>query len=417
MADEPSWDEIFSSQPAPTGAQGRAAQPAPPLTRRELRERDQAAPGGARPPRRTDDNGLPPRRPKRRRLTWLWVLLAVLVLVVGGGTVTWFSFQPQIRHVLGWENADDYTGTGTTKVVVTIQNGQIGSDVAQTLHKAGVTKTADAFYRLLLTKPGVSFQPGSYALKKEMSAKSALAALQDPKNKVVTRIVVPEGFTVKQIIARLAALSEATGISQAQLESASADYKSYGLPPEAPSLEGYLFPATYDLNPGIDAHGIFQMMVTKMFSVLDAEGVAPADRHKVLTLAGLTQKEGGNTADFYKVARVWDNRLAQGMNLQSDATVAYGAGSSSIETTPAQRADKSNPYNTYANPGLPIGPISNPGQAAIDATLHPADGSWLFFVVVNCSTGETAFSDTQAQQNAASQQLIQWLKSHPGGCD
>ena len=159
------------------------------------------------------------------------------------------------------------------------------------------------------------------------------------------------------------------------------------------------------------------MMVNEMFKRLDADGVAVADRHHVLTLAALTQKEGGSTADFLKVARVWDNRIDRGMNLQSDATVAYGAGSTSIETTPAQRADKSNKYNTYANPGLPIGPISNPGDAAIKATLNPAQGTWLYFVVVNCSTGETAFSDTLAQQNAANAQLGAWLKAHPGGCD
>ncbi|MEO7123486.1 MAG: endolytic transglycosylase MltG, partial [Lacisediminihabitans sp.] len=160
--------------------------------------------------------------------------------------------------------------------------------------------------------------------------------------------------------------------------------------------------------------GIFQVMVDAMFKHLDADGVAPADRHRVLTLAALTQKEGGSDADFYKVARVWDNRIAQGMNLQSDATVSYGIGGTTISTTNAERADKSNPYNTYANPGLPIGPISNPGQVAIDATLHPAQGPWLFFVLVNGETGETAFSTTLAEHNVAVKQWQTWLRAHPG---
>ncbi|MDQ1597997.1 MAG: hypothetical protein QOI70_1421 [Microbacteriaceae bacterium] len=365
-----------------------------------------------------DDRGLPPNRRRRRRLTWLWVLLAIIVVLGGAATAVWVNFQPQIKQVLGIAAPIDYTGSGTGKVVVTITNGQTGADVAKTLAADGVTKTSAAFYKLLLTKnPPVTFHPGSYQLAKHMSAKDALAKLLDPKSKVSTRVTIPEGTTVKGIIQILAKVSQSTGVSQAQLEAAAADYKSYGLPAEAPSLEGYLFPATYSLDPGLTAHQILQTFVTEMFKQLDAAGVAPADRHRVLTLAALTQKEGGSTADFLKVARVWDNRLAQGMHLQSDATVSYGAGSTSINTTAAQRADASNPYNTYANPGLPIGPISNPGAAAINATLHPADGSWLYFVVVNCSTGQTAFSDTFAQQQAATAQLAAWLKANPGGCN
>ncbi|HAM26245.1 MAG TPA: endolytic transglycosylase MltG [Microbacteriaceae bacterium] len=423
MADEPSWDDIFSSQPRPTGESSDEA----PRSRREAREstgrratrttddapvRHERAKRGDRGDR-VDEHGLPPRR--KRKLTWLWVLLGILVLLGGGAAAVFFTFEPQIRHVLGWEEPIDYTGAGTGKVVVTITNGQIGSDVAKTLAGDGVTKTYTAFYKLLLRQnPPVEFHPGSYQLKKEMSAKSALAALADPKNKVSTQVVLPEGITVKGVINRLADLSESTGVSRAQLEAAAADYKSFGLPAEAPSLEGYLFPATYSLDPGQTAHAMLQTFVSTMFQHLDADGVVPADRHKILTLASITQKEGGSSADFLKVARVWDNRIAAGMPLQSDATVSYGSGGTTISTTNAQRADKSNPYNTYANPGLPIGPICNPGDAAIKATLHPADGTWLFFVLVNGETGETVFSTTLAEHNAAVKQWQAWLRAHPG---
>jgi UPF0755 protein len=422
VADEPSWDDIFSSQRPPADRDGERA----PRSRREAREsagrRATRTSDPFQPPTRhersahpgrVDEHGLPPRR--KRRLTWLWVLLSILVLLGGGATAAFFTFETQIRHVLGWEAPIDYTGTGTGKVVVTITNGQIGSDVAKTLAAAGVTKTSAAFYKLLLTQnPQVEFHPGSYQLKKGMSAKSALAALLDPKNKVSTQVVLPEGITVKGVITRLANLSDSTGVSRAQLEAAAADYKSYGLPAEAPGLEGYLFPATYTIEPGQTAHDIFQTFVTETFKRLDADGVAPADRHKILTLAALTQKEGGNSADFLKVARVWDNRLAAGMHLQSDASVSYGVGGTTISTTDAQRADKSNPYNTYANPGPPIGPISNPGDAAIKATLNPAVGTWLYFVLVNGETGETVFSTTLAEHNAAVKQWQAWLHAHPG---
>ena len=414
MADEPSWDEIFSSQPPPTGAGVPSAATPAPQSRREARERS----NGKILSERVDEHGLVPRKKPRRSLAWLWVLFSIVVVLGAASAAVWFNFQPQIEKVLGIEAPNDYTGGGTGKVVVTIENNQIGGDVAKTLAAQGVTRSSTAFYKLLLVQdPQVTFHPGSYQLKNHMSAKAALAALMDPVNRVSTRLSVPEGTTVKGIIARLGKLSESTGVSQAQLEAAAADYKSFGLPAEAPSLEGYLFPATYTIEPGKSAKQILQAFVIEMFKRLDAAGVAPADRHRVLTLAALTQKEGGPAADFPKVARVWENRIAKGMKLQSDATVAYGAGLTSINTTSAQRADTGNPYNTYANPGLPVGPISNPGDQAISATLKPTAGNWLYFVVVNCSTGETAFSDTFAQQQAATAQLGAWLKANPGGCD
>jgi len=414
VADEPSWDEIFSSQPPPTGAGVPSAATPAPQSRREARERS----NGKILSERVDEHGLVPRKKPRRSLAWLWVLLSIVVVLGAASAAVWFNFQPQIEKVLGIEAPNDYTGGGTGKVVVTIENNQIGGDVAKTLAAQGVTRSSAAFYKLLLVQdPQVTFHPGSYQLKNHMSAKAALAALMDPVNRVSTRLSVPEGTTVKGIIARLGKLSESTGVSQAQLEAAAADYKSFGLPAEAPSLEGYLFPATYTIEPGKSAKQILQAFVIEMFKRLDAAGVAPADRHRVLTLAALTQKEGGPAADFPKVARVWENRIAKGMKLQSDATVAYGAGLTSINTTSAQRADTGNPYNTYANPGLPVGPISNPGDQAISATLKPTAGNWLYFVVVNCSTGETAFSDTFAQQQAATAQLGVWLKANPGGCD
>ena len=115
-----------------------------------------------------------------------------------------------------------------------------------------------------------------------------------------------------------------------------------------------------------------------------------------------------------KVARVLDNRLAKGMLLQLDTTVNYANGKSGLTTTPQDRQNPS-PYNTYLHPGLPPGPISNPGEEALRAVLAPAQGGWLYFVVVNPDTGETRFAATaeEHQQNVALFQ--QWLRAHPNG--
>jgi UPF0755 protein len=313
---------------------------------------------------------------------------------------------------MGWELPTDYEGSGNGEAVdVVIKSGDIGEDIAKTLHEAGVTMSSTAFYKLLLsTDPAPTFQPGTYSLQKEMSAAAALAALQDPANHVVSHVLIKEGSTLPNTLKKL---SEGTGIELAEFETASKDLASFGIPAGAPSLEGYLFPATYTFDPGLSAHDILQQLVDRSVKSLDAAGVAPADRHRVLTMAALIQKEGGSVDDFYKVSRVFQNRIDQGMLLQSDATVSYGAGSSSISTTGAQRSDASNPYNTYVHAGLPVGPIGAPGDDAIDAALHPADGPWLYFVLINGETGETAFSKTLSEHNASVKVWQKWLRAHP----
>ncbi|HWU31607.1 MAG TPA: endolytic transglycosylase MltG, partial [Marmoricola sp.] len=121
--------------------------------------------------------------------------------------------------------------------------------------------------------------------------------------------------------------------------------------------------------------------------------------------------------DMNKVARVFYNRLAQGMLLQSDATVAFANNlSGTVWTTDAQRNNPS-PYNTYVHKGLPPGPIDNPGLAAIQAALHPAAGPWLYFVPVNLKTGETVYSTTYADHQKAVAQLQAWCaQTHYNGC-
>nr|WP_241732176.1 endolytic transglycosylase MltG [Galbitalea soli] len=420
MPDEPSWEDLFgpdqgttptgATSPTPPGHEAPAAarrlEPAPDLqhlSRRDRRRFEEAE--------RERMNGSPPPPPRRRR-RWgaLVAVLVVLALLAGGGGYVWSQYSTQIIKVMGWGGPNDYTGTGDGQPAsITIVSGQVGSDIATSLYKAGVTKSYDAFYQLLLKTPA-TFEPGTYKLQKQMSAKAALAVLTDPKNRVISKVVLPEGYTLKQMLARL---SSGTGVPLSDFQAAAKNYTALGVPKSAPSLEGFLFPATYEFDPGLSARQILQRLVDRMNQSLDAAGVAASNRLHVLTLASIIQKEGGSTKDFYKVARVFQNRLDKGMLLQSDATVSYGAGSSRISTTDAQRADAANKYNTYVHVGLPIGPIAAPGDAAIAAALHPAAGPWLYFVLVNGYTGQTVFSTTLAQHNAAVLQWQAWLRAHP----
>jgi UPF0755 protein len=409
------------SVPAPTAQQPTYASQLPPAptpsytpppadTSRRSASDDSAGRGGGSG--RSGYRGQKP--PRKRKLTWLWVLIVLFVLGAAGVGIVYAAFGPQIRHVMGWEPSIDYTSTtGIGKqTTITILPGQIGADVANSLAKAGVTKTPAAFYDLLLKqKKAPNFEPGTYRLGEQISAQAALTEISNPANRVVSKVVIPEGFNVQQILARL---NSKTGAPLSELQAEAKNFTQFGLPAGAPSLEGFLFPATYEFNPGTAPKVMLQAMVTRMNVSLKSHGVAPADELKVLTLASIIQKEGGTSADFYKVSRVFTNRLASGMPLQSDATVSYGAGSKTISTTDAQRADASNPYNTYAHAGLPVGPIASPGDTAIDAALHPVAGPWIYFVLVNGYTGETVYSTTAAGQAAGVKQWQAWLKAHPG---
>ncbi|WFR66283.1 endolytic transglycosylase MltG [Curtobacterium flaccumfaciens] len=353
-------------------------------------------------------------RPKRRRGPLIAGLVIIAVVLAAGVSAYAFA-APKIQQVIGAisgsQEPDDYTGSGTSKVTITIKQGDIGEDVAKTLQRSGVVKDSKVFYKLLLASPDVQFQPGSYALKKKMSSKSALTALQDKDNRVQASIVIPEGTALKDIEAGM--VSKA-GLSEAEVSAAAKDLSAYGLPANATTLEGWLFPATYPINPGWTATQYFKSMVDTMKEHLAAAGVAEADQEHVIVFASLVQKEAGLAADYPKVARVFQNRLDKGMKLQSDATVAYGTGNThTVTTTDSERADASNRYNTYVHDGLPPAPISNPGDVAIKAVTQEASGNWLYFVTVNLQTGETVFSDTYEQHLVAVKQFQAWLRAHP----
>ena len=339
------------------------------------------------------------------------VIGSIIGLVVLVGAVLGGLF---FTGVIGG-NANDYAGSGHGEVNFTINEGEIGDQIANNLVEAGVTKSFDSFYQLLLeTKPEPVFTPGVYRLKLEMSAKAALAALQDPANRVELTATIPEGTTEKNVLKMLA---DGLSIPLADLQAAAANPAQYGVPAEATTLEGFLFPATYTFSPGVSASEVIQRLVDESLAALDAAGVPVDQRWDVIRLASVIQRESGpDPQDMYKISRVFHNRLDQGMNLGSDVTTCYGAGligKDCLLITQAALDDKTNLYNTRILPGLPIGPISNPGADAIDAAYSPTEGPWLFFVTVNLTTGETVFSETAAEHEAAVEQYYAWLDAHP----
>ncbi|MFD6699162.1 MULTISPECIES: endolytic transglycosylase MltG [unclassified Microbacterium] len=362
----------------------------------------------------------PPATPKRKkRRGCLIALLVVFVLIAGaagGGLWVWNTYGDKISEVMGWGPAKDFeAGQATGNALVTIKKGDGGQQISQALYDAGVTKTSGVFYDMLVKDNVVTtFYPGVYKLQLKMTAAAALKALDDPKNKMQNSAVLPEGLSVTETISRIA---QSVDVPLADLQAAVKNPADYGV--NAPSLEGWLFPALYEFQPGATAKDVVSTLVQRTRDSLSAAGVPAADEQRVLTIASIIQREARAEADFYKVSRVIQNRLDQGMKLQMDSTAQYGYGelhSGSASTSDAAQTDD-NPWNTYVIDGLPKTPISNPGDKAIDAAMHPAAGPWLYFVTVNLDTGETVFSTTYAEHEAAVKQWQDWCKANPdSGC-
>jgi UPF0755 protein len=351
------------------------------------------APRSGRGGGRRADRG---RRGRRRGcLPMLLVLVVVLVAAWFGGT--WGL--DKVRSMVG--DSPDYSGPGSGTVTVQVRQGETAAAIGRELKAEDVVKSVEAFTDAAAADDrSRSIQVGYYQLKKKMKASAALAVLVDPKNLVQARVTVPEGYRVKDVVKAIAAKTE---ITAAQVRAALKDPRALGLPAEANGVvEGYLFPATYDVVPGETAPQLLKQMIAKTVQVMQQLDVSTKAKalgftpEQIMTVASILEYEGSRDADYPKIARAIYNRLDKGMALQSDATVAYANNlEGTVWTTQAER-DNPSPYNTYVHTGLPPSPIGSPGEKTIEAALNPADGPWLYWLVVNLRTGETRFNETYA---------------------
>ncbi|PRB13439.1 endolytic transglycosylase MltG [Microbacterium sp. MYb62] len=358
-----------------------------------------------------------PKKKKRRKgcLIALIVVLAILGGMAAVGVWVANAYGDKISDVMGWGEPDDFEpGLATGEVFVTIKDGDTGSPVSTALYEAGVTKTQDVFYDYLVDENiAVIFYPGVYRLQEKMTAEAALEALRNKDNKLENTVMVDEGGTVVSSLPEMAAT---LGLPLADFEAAVQDPSQYGV--DAPSLEGWLFPARYTFDPEVTAPQVIQRMVDRTRESLAAAGVPDADAERVLTIASIIQREG-RLDDFPKVSRVIQNRLDIDMLLQMDSTAQYGYGSlhEGVVSSSKEALESDNAWNTYKHTGLPVTPIANPSDAAIKAAMSPADGPWLYFVTINLATGDTQFSETLAEHEEGVEKWRAWCRANPeGGC-
>lgn len=341
------------------------------------------------------DDGRP--RYGRRRLMAGIGLLLVVALVVGvayGGVrvfVHFFGAPP------------DYSGSGTGSVVVQVQQGDSLSQIGQRLVDAGVVRSVGAFTDAASSNDkAMSIGPGYYRLHRHMSGSLALTLLLDPDSLVRSRITIPEGRRLRDILALVA---QNTDISLASLKTAAKSPSQLGVPAWAAGhpLEGFLFPATYDFGPDATARQALSAMVARFDQEAQslsleqgakARGMSP---YQIVTLASIIEREGRLTSDFPKIAEVFYNRLKQGMALGSDATLYYVLPPDHGALSHSDLSIDS-PYNTRLHTGLPPTPIASPGEAALQAALHPATGPYLYFVTID-KAGHAAFARTLDEFN------------------
>jgi UPF0755 protein len=349
---------------------------------------------------------------RRRSIIAFGIVLIVLGGLVGALFLGGRAFVDNAQDALS--GPEDYTGNGTGAVTVEILPGWSQRRIGAALEEAGVVKSAAAYAdRAATDERSEQVRPGTYQLRSQMSAAAALALLLDPGSRQVTNVTVPEGLRVK---GTLDTLAEKAGLDRAQLELATKD-PMLGLPAYAGgNLEGFLFPATYEVDPGDTPASVLTEMVGAFHSTAQEIGLETGAAalalapQQVVTVASIVQAEGGRVEDFGMIARVIYNRLSSGTPLQMDSTVNYLTGKSDPAASGADLQIDS-PYNTYKYPGLPPAPICNPGKAALNAALNPPPGNWFFFVTVNPDTGETKFASTAAEHEANVQQFREWQRA------
>jgi UPF0755 protein len=266
-----------------------------------------------------------------------------------------------------------------SEIVFLIQDGELGSSIAQNLENQGVVKSAAKFIEEFNRDPKASgISPGSHSIQTQIPARTAIEQLLDPK-RMKSALVVREGSTFASVLSLLK-----TNENIARTKTGYGAVKPVYANPRN-SLEGSLSPARYSFEANTSVERALKTMVAKAKSEYTRLGVdAGFDKYKpfeVLTIASMVQIEG-DPSNFSKVARVIYNRLRIGMALQLNATVQYATNSQG-QIMLSNKATKINsPYNTYRFAGLPPTPIANPSNDAIVATLNPAKGDWLYFITV-----------------------------------
>jgi UPF0755 protein len=291
----------------------------------------------------------------------------------------------------------------TGPVFLDIPRGMGTRQIASALASRGVIPSEWHFYAARLLRPGRHVQAGEYQFAREASPWQVYDRLARG-DIFYLEVTFPEGSNIFD----MAEVVQQTGIIKREefLKVARDPALIRDLAPGAPSLEGYLFPATYRMTRRTTARQLCRDMTGRFRRAWADVGGGKSGKGKtndLVTLASLVEKETAVASERPLVASVYWNRLKQGVKLDCDPTVIYAALLEGRYRGTIYRSDLDNdhPYNTYRRPGLPPGPIANPGLASLKATLAPAQTSYLYFVAKPDGSGGHNFSNSLSDHNRA----------------
>jgi UPF0755 protein len=305
-------------------------------------------------------------RKQRRWIKWIvysFLLLGMIAVVAVGVAGLWYTDQV------------NPPGAPGDAVTFTVNPGDTLQSVSLRLQAVGLVEKASVFRWYVEHHGGLVFTPGYYRLRPRDHMGNIMRTLSIPPSQTYTKVTFPEGFTFAKMGARLQLRVPRLSAAAFEKVATSGRVRSKYEPANVKSLEGLLFPDTYQVSNGETEAQVARRMVTLMERVGRQENIDAAPKsigftpYQVLIIASMIEREAKVDADRSKIARVIYNRLYLGMPLQIDATLLYNQPSTK---TFAQLKATDTPYNTYMHKGLPPTPIANPGRASIHAALNAA---------------------------------------------
>ena len=325
-------------------------------------------------------------------------LVVILVLVIVVATVLAI---PVFKDIAG-------NGGNDKGVYIEIEQGETLRETAKKLADNNIITYEKAFYMYAKDK-AVDFKFGGHVFTTAMSYAEICEQLSQPGTTNTVKLLIPEGYELR-LIAK--AFEEAGIVTEEEfMKSATEDEFDYDFLIKKDgvnyTLEGFLFPATYEFNYGVSAHEVIDTMLKTFDNVYTDQYSARAKElgmtdYDIVTLASIIEREAASVSEHKKVAGVFYNRIKDGMNLQSCATVQYIL----KERKPVlliKDTEIDSPYNTYKYPGLPVGPVASPSKSAIEAALYPESHDYYFFVAKADGSGHV-FSKTFEEHNRAVEQ-------------